>query len=378
MKSSFIIAVLVLCFAPLPGQVLHIGLYVNPDIDTANAEISQAVLLWRNYLNSHPDSSYDNPYWAGSEKKRYSKFDLLNTAYFSPSFYYFLPHHKATVMSISQIDSVFVIRTLFATVTDSGFCRPFCITQVGAAREDGKYKLCNMLSINTRLWRRETVGSITFIFPPSHHFDRGLAERMNTFVDSIATIWDVRPFPVEFYLSDDLSDIMKMRGFDFYVGEGYNRGTGGVADIANRIVYGAGQNEWYPHEFVHIYVNPLFPKAHNYFLEGYAALLGGSRGHELSWHMKRIEQYLEEHPDLDLNNLLGFWHFDAVTDPKYVFGGLLCEMALRKGGLPALKRLLSYGSDDKDFYAAIEDLFGVEQQSLNKFIRTGLKKYTDK
>jgi hypothetical protein len=373
MKFIAIIGMLVLCRASLPGQESHIRIYVNPDIDTTNTEISHVILLWKNYLNSNPDSTYDNPYWLRSEKNRYSKFDFLNTAYFSPSFYYFLPHQKASVMSVSQIDSVFVIRTLFATETDSGFCRPFCITQVAAAREDGKYKLCNILLINTKLWQREKVGSITFIFPSGHHFNRELAEQMNVFVDSITTIWNVKPFPTEFYLADDLSDIMKMRGFDFYVGEGYNRGTGGVADIANRIVFGAGQNEWYPHEFVHIYVNPLFPNAHNYFLEGYAALLGGSKGHELLWHMKRLNQYLEEHPELDLNNLLDFWHFDTITDPKYVFGGLLCEMALQKGGLPALKQLMSYGSEDKDFYMAVEVLFGVKQNSLNKFIRTGLK-----
>jgi len=29
---------------------------------------------------------------------------------------------------------------------------------------------------------------------------------------------------------------MKMRGFDFYIGEGYNTGPGGVTDIANHIV----------------------------------------------------------------------------------------------------------------------------------------------
>jgi hypothetical protein len=377
-KYIAIVVMLVASSSGFSGQQSHFQLYVNPDIDTANAEISHVIQLWRNYLNSNPDSTYDNPYWLNLEKSRCAKFDFLNTAYFYPSFYYFLPLQKATVMSISRLDSVFVIRTLFATETDSGFSRPFCISQIAATQENGTYKLCNILPVKTKMWQRKQVGSITFVFPPCHQFNRELAERMDLFVDSIATIWNVKPLPTEFYLADDLSDIMKMRGFDFYVGEGYNRGIGGVADIANRIVFGAGQNEWYPHEFVHLYVNPLFPNAHMYFLEGYAALLGGSRGHELSWHIKRMNQYLEEHPDLDLNNLLEFGHFDAITDPKYVFGGFLCDMALRKGGLSALKQLMSYGSRDQDFYMAVEGLFGVKQQGLNKFIRTGLREYAEK
>ncbi len=168
---------------------------------------------------------------------------------------------------------------------------------------------------------------------------------------------------------------MRMLGFDFYVGESYNRGAGGLTDIANRIVYGAGQGERYPHEFVHVYINPFFPKAHYYFLEGYAALLGGSRGHELSWHMKRMQKYLKDHPDIDLDSLLMFPQFDSYTDPKYVFGGLLCKLALEKGGLPALKQLFSFGTEENDFYNAVQTVLGIRQQELNQFIRKKLAEY---
>lgn len=354
------------------AQQSHIALYVNPDIDTSNVEISQVIHLWDNYLNAHPDSAFDNPYWLASEKQRYPKFDFLNSVYFNPSLYYFLAYYKPTVMSVSQIDSGYIIRTLFAAQTDSHFSRPFCIIRVVASKENGEFRLGNILSINTKTWQKETVGSITFIFPASHRFNRELAQRMNSFVDSLTAIWNIKPFPTEFYLADDLSDIMKMLGFDFYVGESYNRGTGGLTDIANRIVYGAGQNEWYPHEFVHVYINPLFPKAHYYFLEGYAALLGGSRGHDLSWHTKKMQKYLEDHPDVDLDSLLTFPYYDSYTDAKYVFGGLFCKLALEKGGLPALKQLFSFGTEDSDFYKAVHTVLGIRQQELNQFIRKKL------
>jgi len=363
------------CYSTIFAQQFHVHIYVNGGIDTANVEISRVIRVWDKYLNSNPDSTYDNPFWLTAEKKQYPKYDFLNTAYFSPSLYSFLPHWKATVMSVSPIDSAFVIRTLFATQTDSGFTRPFCIAEIIATKENREYKLCNILPVNTKSWRRENIGTITFIFPSSHHFNRELAQRMNAFVDSLTTIWNVRPVATDFYLADDLSEIMKMRGFDFYIGEGNNRGPGGVADIANRIVFGAGQDEWYPHEFVHIYINPLFPNAHHYFLEGYAAMLGGSKGHDLTWHMKRMNRYLEEHRELNLNDLLAFWHFDTATDPQYVFGGLLCRLALEKGGMPALKRLMSFGTEDKDFYKAVETVLGVKQEELNEFIRTKLSEY---
>jgi hypothetical protein len=375
MKSKMSLILLLICCSNLLAQQFRIRLYLAPAIDTSNAAISQVVRLWGDYLNSNPDSLYDNPYWIASEKHRYERFDFLNSVYFAPSLYSLTVSYKPTVMSVSQIDSGFIIRTLFARQADSAFSRPFCITRVMAKWDGDAFRLCNILPFNTRSWQREKVGSITFVFPASHHFNRELGLRLNSFVDSLTTIWNIKPFPTEFYLTDDLSEIMPLRGLDFYVGESYNRGIGGLTDVANRIVFGGGQDEWYPHEFVHIYVNPLFPKAHRYFLEGYAALLGGSKGHELPWHMERMRQYLQEHPEIDLNNLLAFWRFDPYTDPQYVFGGLLCKLALEKGGLPTLKELFSFGVGDRDFYNAIESIFGVKQQRLNQFVRTKVAEY---
>ncbi len=360
------------------AQQHHVGIYVNDFIDTADTEISQVVQLWKDYLNSNPDSAYDNPYWLTSEKRKYKKFDFLNSKYLTPSLYHLLPYWKVTIMSVSEIDSGYVIRTLFAMQTDSGFTRPFCISQIAAHKEAGQYKLCNILPMNTKPWQREKVGTISFIFPPSHHFNKVLAKRMSAFVDSLTTLWHITAFETEFYFADDLDIIYKMRGLDYYIGEGNKRRPRGSADIANRIVFGGGQNEWYPHEFVHIYIDPLFPNSHEYFLEGYAALLGGSEGHELTWHIKRMHQYLLDHPELDLSDLLAFVHMDYSTDPQYVFGGLLCRMAEEQGGFPLLRNLMSLGRSDDDFYKAIQAIFGVGQKELNSFLRAKIAEYAAK
>ncbi|MBI3363890.1 MAG: hypothetical protein HY033_03175, partial [Ignavibacteriae bacterium] len=253
-----------------------------------------------------------------------------------------------------------------------------CITEVVAAKEDGDYKLSNALSYNTKSWSKTNVGSITFIHPREHTFDRDLGERMSRFVDSLAMLWNIPVQPVEYYFADRLELVYKALGLDFYIGEGNHARPGGFADTHNRIVYAGGENEWYPHEFVHIYINPLFPNAHGYFLEGYATLLGGHRGKSLSWHLKRMNQYLHDHPDLNLNDLFSFWHIDFTTDPSKVFGGLLCKMAEEKGGLPAVKKLFSFGSSNDDFYRAIEEMFGVKREGLNDFLRSTIAKYAGK
>ncbi len=360
------------------AQTPSIRVKINGGIDTANSDISQVIHLWKSYLNSNPDSVYDNPYWNDAEKWMYSgKFDLLNSTYYSPSLYAYLPYWRATIMSVSQIKGGFALRTLFAT-TDSGFAYPMCIAEVGAMKEGGRYRLCNMLPMNTSGWGHEKVGSVRFIFPPSHTFDRDLALRMNSFVDSLTALWNIRPVDVDYYLADTRDELYKAIGLDYHLGEGNIARPSGSSDARNRIVYGAGQGEYYPHEFVHVYMSPLFTNCHGYFHEGYATLLGGHKGHDLSWHIRRMDRYLMEHPALDLDTVLGFWDMDFQTTPLYVFGGLLCKMAEDKGGLPMLKRLMSSGKTDDDFYRAIEDIFGVPRTKLNGFLRSKISEYASK
>ena len=117
------------------------------------------------------------------------------------------------------------------------------------------------------------------------------------------------------------------------------------------------------------------PSANN-FLEGYATYLGGSKGNDLLWHVRRLHQYLYYHDSLNLNDLLSFRHMDDETDPTRTIGGLLCMIADEKGGLPAIKKLLSYGNTDVAFYNAIEVVFGVKKEGINVFIRQKIAEYS--
>jgi hypothetical protein len=153
---------------------------------------------------------------------------------------------------------------------------------------------------------------------------RAIAEHTSNFVDSLTAIWRLSPKPTDYYFAEDVDQVAKVLGFDYWPSEGNAKGPGGFVDSQNRIIYSGGSDEWYPHEFVHIYINPLFPKANGYFLEGYATLMGGSGGHELSCHLKRNYEYLKAHPEIDA---LTFNGVDLQTPADYFIGGLLCKMA---------------------------------------------------
>jgi hypothetical protein len=377
MRAVFLILVSSTLSQILYAQTNHIHVSVESSVDTTNHAIASVINVWEKYLNSNPDSVYSNPYWTESEQLQYNPFDLVGHTWWNPSLYYNVQHWKSTVLSVSPSGSSFIIRTMFYAFSpkDSGRVTVSSIIHTAARLENGSYKLCNVLPINTRYWHKEQVGSIKFVFPLDHVFNRGLAEHVNRFVDSLTTVWQLKVVPIEYYFADDLDRVSKALGFDYWPAEGNISGRRGFTDVRNRIIYSGGSDEWYPHEFVHVYLIPLFPNAHYYFHEGYATLVGGSQGHDLLWHIRRNYEYLKDHTDVDV---LSFKGVDAFVGPAYFIGGLLCKMADEKGGLSLVRKLMTYGPEDEDLYRAIHDLFGVSKEHVNSFLREKLAEYATK
>ncbi len=127
----------------------------------------------------------------------------------------------------------------FTLPEDSSNVDILSIIQTGACHESGVYKLCNVLPINTRYWKREQVGSIKFVCPPEHAFNHQLAERMSRFIDSLAAAWHLAVVPVEYYFADDIDRVAKALGFDYWPGEGNTHGARGFVDFG---VNGSGMS----------------------------------------------------------------------------------------------------------------------------------------
>ncbi len=371
MKKLLTIVIVIFCFQFAQAQKL----FINNGVDTTNTEIKKVIKLWENYLTSRPDSLYDNPYWSKEEKLRYKDFDLLRTS-FNPTLYMgFLP----TVLSVKPVDEFYEIKTIFSACTDSGYSNPLCVMNVYAKKEENEYKLFNALPINTRSWNQTKIGEITYHCPSTHTFNPNRAEQLKVFVDSLVKLYNIEVIPIDFYLTDDFDEMQKARGLESYMGMGnLKNNPGGRTDGNNKIIYSGGGDEYYAHEIVHLYLSPLFPNCHFYFAEGIATYYGGSIGNPLEWHIQRMALYLEQHPEIDLNDIFSFRFMDKLTNPAYVFGGLFCQMALEKGGIKKLKRLMNYGPKPEDFYTAIQKEFGIKKENLDQFLRKEIKKRVEK
>ena len=366
------------------SQSPHQGIpvFVNNGVFVDDPQVARVVKLYQDYLNSNPDSVYDNPYWNSEEKSRYAIFDLLNIGQVKPSLYKAARAYKPTILSVAQEGDHWRIRTMFASQVDSGFCSPLAITDVLAKEERGGLKLFNVITLNTESWQHHKLGSINFICPPEYPFDQLKAEKLLRFIDSLSTLWNIQPIDVDYYYADRLDQVEQAKGYVYFMGYGNADKPSGRADPKNRIVYSGGLGEFFPHEFVHIYLYPRYPNAHSYFHEGYATLLGGSRGASLSELLKNADRYLKVHPDFNIDSLFKLddpgANLDYTTGAHYAFGGLFCKLAEEKGGFVALKKLFTYPDTSDGFFQALYDTFDVKKGEVGKWVREKVSEYAAK
>src|SRR3954464_14778815 len=96
------------------AQQTKIDVTIHSRVDTTKPEIKEVALLWINYLNSKPDSLYDNPYWNSAEKLKFRHFDFsMDYLYQFPS-NEVLSYYKPTILSIEKEHDNYCIRTIFS------------------------------------------------------------------------------------------------------------------------------------------------------------------------------------------------------------------------------------------------------------------------
>jgi hypothetical protein len=352
--------------------------YVNEGVFIDDPKVAKVLGLWEDYLSSRPDSVYDNPYWMTKEKSRYHTFDMLSAGPIHPSLYMFDGSFKPTVLSVAQEGADWRIGTMFAQCNDSGFSSPIAIVEVIASPEKGMLKLRNALSVNTLTWQHHRVGSVNFICPGDYPYDVSKARRLNRFIDNLTSKWSIPPVRVDYYYATTLDQVETAQGFAYLMGYGNSSAPSGRAQPDNRIVVSGGLGEYYPHEFVHVYLQPLYPHAHAYFQEGYATVLGGSRGMSLKELLKNADAYLHAHPEFDIDSLLHSpdpsVNLSYTTNTTYAFGGLFCMKAERRGGLAALKKLFSYPDTPKGLADALRDTLDIAEGKAGLWVRQYVSK----
>lgn len=350
----------------LSGQQTKVDVTIHSRVDTTNKEVKEVAALWIHYLNSRPDSIYDNPYWNNAEKSKFKDFDLSRAYLYQFPSSQLLESFKPTILSIEKEGENYCIRTIFSADGLQGASRtsnPWCITRLYAVKENNGWKLKNALPVITEKWNKKTVGKITFIYPPQHVFNEELAKKANLFCDQITKEFqfpDWKPF--DFYITDSGDELGRLLNFDFYAA-GYTTGTG-MRD--NRILLSGMGSEFYPHEFIHMIV-PEFDR-HGLIEEGFATWKGGAMGKTFDERASILAKEVDANDSVTFTDVLNQqwgWQYAAY----YTTGAIFCKAAYDKGGITLVKKLLEIPNDNDKLVETMCSLFGIKKEDMNAFWR---------
>ena len=345
------------------GQKVTYNHIVNPN----DQDTTEVMTLFENYLSSKY-KKIENSSWNLEELEKYENYDFLENE-FQPSLYMGFPVH---VLSIKFNKNICEIKAQFSYCKDDGSPYILAIVNYYAKKQNGIYKLYNALNINKLDWNCTTVGLIDFYYPKYHKLNFEKAYKLNDFIIQTCEKFKVKPKTFDYYLADSYDEIQKLKGIDYYIGMGGKLYPKGVTDTVNNNVYCGGLGEYYLHEVFHVQIDQHYPNKHLWVSEGLATLLGGSRGENLNWHIKRTNSYLQDHPEINLNNMLALKNLDDQTTYHYVLGGLIAKKILEKGGWNLVIEFMSSGKTDDDYYNAIQKYLGIKRLDINNYLRKQL------
>ena len=361
------VSVCLVVSGPLKSQVPSnpVQVAVGFAVDTTSPANHEIFGIWSHYLRSRPSCTSPSPEWSGG--------DLLCSQVYQG----FTSFTVASLEPAAGMDSTYLIRTLVGSLGDSAYSFiPLALYRTYAIREHGRWVLTNALPLETRTWKHERIGRVTFVFQPTHAFVRTKAEGSARFVDSLATAWSLTPpDSVGYYFTDNPKDTQRAMGLDYIPAPDT---AWGLADTQHKMVFvgSSRSGEDYRHELAHLVLIP-FTRAHppaRLVNEGLATWTGGSAGLRFRELMPALRRYLEAHTDLTLEQIMADApRREGSLDVGYDGFAALCELVYAKSGLPGITALADAGRDPKAVLAAAAKAVGVPTEGLDQAWRARVR-----
>ena len=347
----------------------HAQIYLNPGVDTSFTEVKTALRFYNKYISEFNGKKLPDmkKYWPTNELELRKIPDQF--IYAQNDYPLYSQGYRPTIIYIRPIERYVQIKTQFSLADSSKNIMTMAVTNHYIAFDSHHEPyFVNPITNNLLKWHNKKVRNITFHYPSYHIFNNNRAESLIASIKKLEAEWGLQPISIRYYLADDKDELYKLRGFDYALLMGNKKKPSGISDDKDNQVFCGGLGENYFHEVVHLYLNHLYPKSP--IQEGLAVMYAGSMGHSVKWHLKRVNQYLINHPEADLSKLDNFWYTDPFTNPGSAIQGMICTMVYKKEGISGLKRLMQYPSY-KDIF---EKEFKVGTEQLNAFLRKIINK----
>ncbi|MDV6167134.1 hypothetical protein R1T16_01775 [Flavobacterium sp. DG1-102-2] len=363
------------------GQTIDLD--VSARVDTTNAEINKVYHLYKQYINSKPDSLSQNPYWNKIEMERYHKaglkvadnFSLFgNGNYENGSLHYFVP-------KILQIDKVeegrYQIKTIFmARNEDQDYKQfsPLAVSKLYAVKDiAGNYKLENVIDYDTRKWKKYTYKFITYYVHPLCDFNKKKAKNAVSFCINIIRQFKLQePEKITYYITPNSDELGKILNFDYWLSYSMGRAFPNF-----RTIYTGFNDEEFKHELLHL----LFPTSENcnrpfIINEGIATWLSGPGYDETFEDALRVFSGEIKDKEVSLDEIITSKYRNTLdNNPIYLSGAVICKLVYERYGTTGIIRLLDCTQQKEGFEKLLEDLFEMSYNEVGILVINYIKGY---
>lgn len=354
-------------------------IYVNPSVNTEIVGSDYNILI--NALNTFfktKNKSYSyNALWDSADLRRwkYPYLDLYNQEIsyrLNDSF-----HYRPSVLQVlkTEVKDQYIVKIGYFGQEQNKFSSFKFIYNLYAIKDKNRFLFKRNTGYYTRNWQRTKVSAVDFIVHPGRTINMEEARKTADFCDSLAQKFKIPVIPFTYYSCSDPRQVFETRGFE-YIPNMYFDETGGLCEAYNRTIFSGQNNEWYPHEIVHLYTHQIAgDNLNNIADEGVATYLGGSGGLSLQEHIRVLKAYKTAHPEIDLAQaLFREKEIGDHTSTKYTLSGLLSKLIDERHGPAGLKKWLSTDAGEAAVYVSLKNLLGIEKNMLNKFLTDQLIK----
>lgn len=333
----------------------------NFNVDTSNSEIEKISSLWHTYLKT-PSKKF----WKTEEVASLNNFNIQNMpSILNPPLLDWKLNNR--ILSISDLaENKYLLKSVFY----NNDLELFAITNILIEKIENEYKLSNYIYHHTREWKTHKKSNIKYVYTPSFKLKKIEVKKVEKFYNKLCEVFNVTPEPITYFIAEDCDAIYTLLGYDFFISKGMGNECG-YFESENNFIFATktgGANHY--HELTH-FINKFYPNANSLLLTGLSAYISKDKAHfgkPLEYHIKRVNEYLQSHPHIDLSNPFEFNYIDEETNPQYVIGALLCDLIIEKEGKDGLLKVFqNYGSNEELLDYLNKNI--LDNKSLNKVLK---------
>lgn len=407
MKNIVLIFILFL-FSFSANSQINRSVELNPYNGKLSQEFQEVFDFWESYITKLNEFNTKSrfllkiwpqelsKYWSEDELENY-RFPDLQYAFKRSYGNVFYPTEKEMVMGIVKMgQDHYELKTMFSNQFNpelKGF--PSFMIKVQIKKTNDDFKLTNYFSYRNLSLKKKSFNNIIYYFPCTHQFNDSLANLLQFRVENFITGFKIENKPkIKYVMGSNMSEIADFFGVDYYDFE-YLRGNSTIEGRAmtnvDMLLSSADENDF--HEVIHILLAGIRKGRYNGFEEGIACYFGDHIGEYYHFHIKRVKDYLNNNPWIDLSGSLSGYYLDneqikfgvppddlefitysdeeQLTNIYYILHSAICDIAYRAGGYDKVKELLLCKADNEtEFYQCIEDVLLIKRLGLNEYIRS--------